>query len=86
MRFHVTLEKAMDIITKCYKSKLIPNTDVKVLDHALQISGLTEEIESQDYLDYHLTWLTGVLKDLLGYYPNDYRKYIDETLIELRTE
>jgi hypothetical protein len=59
---------------------------VSLLDHAVQIAGLTEEIESQDYLDYHLTWLTGVLKDLPALFPDQYRDRIDEVLQELKTE
>jgi hypothetical protein len=80
MRFHVTLEKAMDLINKAYKNLLIPNSNVTMIDHALEIAGLTEELEAQDYLDYHLTWLTGVLKDLFTANPVEFITYIDEVL------
>jgi hypothetical protein len=86
MRFHVTLERAMNLITATYQDRTIPRTEVSLLDHAVQIAGLTEEIESQDYLDYHLTWLTGALKDLPTLFPDDYRKNIEDVLVELRGE
>lgn len=44
MRFHVTLEKAMHLIHKTYKNKVLPHTELPMLDHALEIAGLTEEI------------------------------------------
>lgn len=86
MRFHITLERAMKLVSLIYQGHTIPRTDVCLLDHAVQIAGLTEEIKSQDYLDYHLTWLTGVLKDLPTLFPDDYRQNIDEVLDELRGE
>lgn len=86
MRFHVTLERAMNLITHLYQERNMPGTNVSLLDHAVQIAGLTEEIESQDYLDYHLTWLTGVLKDLPALFPDQYRDRIDEVLQELKTD
>jgi len=44
MRFHVTIEKAMHLIQKTYKNRVLPNTELPMLDHALEIAGLTEEI------------------------------------------
>lgn len=44
MRFHVTLERAMNLITHLYQERYIPGTNVSLLDHALQIAGFTEEI------------------------------------------
>ena len=37
----------------------------------------------QDYIDYHLSWLTGILKDALAFNEEVYRTSIDEVLSEL---
>lgn len=67
MRFHVTLEKAISFCKRLYGNAVIPGTNLPYFDLALITAGLTEDIISQDYLDYHLTWLTGVLCDAQFY-------------------
>lgn len=37
----------------------------------------------QDYIDYHLSWLTGILKDALAFNEEVYRASIDDVLSEL---
>lgn len=37
----------------------------------------------QDYIDYHLSWLTGILKDALAFDEEVYRASINDVLSEL---
>ena len=67
MRFHITLEKAISFCKELYGSEFVPGTQIPRFNMALIIAGLTEDISEQDYLDYHLTWLTGVLCDTCSY-------------------
>jgi hypothetical protein len=67
MRFHVTLEKAIAFIRSLYAGAVLPASNVTRLELALKVAGLTEDIQCQDYLDYHLTWLTGVLFEALEF-------------------
>jgi len=67
MRFHVTLEKAIAFIRSLYAGEVLPGSNVTRVELALKVAGLTEDIQSQDYLDYHLTWLTGVLCEVLEF-------------------
>lgn len=41
MRFHVTLEKAINFTRNLYGTALLPHTKVTYVEHAVQISGLT---------------------------------------------
>lgn len=67
MRFHVTLDRAISFVKRLYGSEVVPGTNIPRFNQALMIAGLTEDISEQDYLDYHLTWLTGILSDTLAF-------------------
>jgi hypothetical protein len=63
MRFHVTLDRAISFCRGLYGGAKAPGTNQSRFELAITTAGLTEDIQSQDYLDYHLTWLTGILCD-----------------------
>lgn len=63
---------------------MVPVSDLSRLQLALKVAGLTEDIQCQDYLDYHLTWLTGVLCDALEFNEEIYRSEIENILSELQ--
>lgn len=83
MRFHITLDKAITFCKNLYKKAVLPGTDILCFHQALITAGLTEDILSQDYIDYHLTWLTGVLCDAQSFDEKQYFDNIDEILSEL---
>lgn len=41
MRFHVTLEKAMNFAKKIYGKAVVAKTNISIFEHAIKISGLT---------------------------------------------
>ena len=84
MRFHVTLEKAIGFCRHLYGDELLPYSEIPLFKLALIIAGLTEDIDEQDYLDYHLTWLTGVLSGTLSFKPYVYEDEIDNILGQLQ--
>lgn len=86
MRFHVTLEKAINFVKELYGNSMHPLTNEGRFERSIKIAGLTEEIECQDYLDYHLTWLVGLLYETLDFKPEAYEKYIADILCELKDE
>jgi hypothetical protein len=62
----------------------VPGTIIPRFNLCLIIAGLTEDINEQDYLDYHLTWLVGVLSDTLYYNEEIFENEIDNILKELQ--
>ncbi len=80
MRFHVTLEKAISFIKHLYGGSVAPGGGATYFQLALKTAGLTEDIQCQDYLDYHLTWLTGVLCDALEFNEEAYRMEVEKIL------
>lgn len=83
MRFHVTLQKAISFCKELYGDSVLPGTKIPYFNLALTTAGLTEDIISQDYLDYHLTWLTGVLCDAQFFNEQVYSSAIQNILSEL---
>lgn len=84
MRFHTTLDKAIQFIRQVYRDELQPNTQITRVEAAFNIAGLTEEIERQDYLDYHIMWLVGLLYGVYDHSPDLYYSRIANILEDLR--
>ena len=52
---------------------MVPGSNISRLQLALKVAGLTEDIQCQDYLDYHITWLAGVLCEAQEFNEEIYR-------------